>query len=364
MVTKNPGANLVRQYGRERWTAALATTLIILLFGCGDSAVSTDNACTVLAQAQCSRRQVCADTVAGQGATATYPDGVYLLKNYGDMATCLARQKLACVNSVSAPGTGTSPSQVEKCAAEFATWSCVDLFDNGANPPPDCALPGKLANGDVCAFAGQCASRFCSGTKNASCGICANQPIAGTSCATSGCAPGQSCKTESSGDMLCRDRLVVGDVTCTSDTVCDAFSSCVGASTSDPTKSGVCTASSNSVGAVCGGTSPGCMGDLGLTCLGAAGAKTCQTVAYVRAPAACATLADGSRADCVAGDCFTPGAPAAASDTNATCLAKVQDGAACDTQTGPLCLLPARCVIPAGGTTTGTCVVPLASLCN
>ncbi len=364
MTKQNPKVNLIRQDGRGRWAAAIATTLTIPLFGCGDSGVSADSACTVLAQAQCSRRQVCADTVASQGGTATYPDGVYVLKNYGDMATCLARQKLACMNSVSAPGTGTSPGQLEKCAAEFATWSCVDLFDNGANPPPDCALPGKLPNGAVCAFAGQCASRFCSGTKNAACGTCADQPIDGTSCATSGCAPGQSCKTESSGDMLCRDRLALGDVTCTSDTVCDAFSSCVGASASDPTKTGVCTASSTSVEAACGGTNPGCVGDLGLACLGAAGAKTCETIAYVHAPAACATLPDASRADCVAGDCFTPSAPATTTDTNATCLAKVQEGAACDSQVGPLCLAPARCVLSASGTTTGTCVLPLASLCN
>ncbi len=359
MIKQNLRANLIRH-----WAVAFATTVTIPLAGCGSSGASADSACTVLAQAQCSRRQTCGDTVASPGGTVLYPDGVYVLSNYGNMATCLTQQKLACMNGISAPGTGTSPAEVEKCAAEYATWSCIDLFDNGANPPTDCALPGKLANGAACAFPGQCASRFCSGIKNASCGLCADQPVDGISCATSGCAPGQTCTTESSGDMLCRDRLVLGDATCTSDTVCEAFSSCVGASASDPTKTGVCTASGTSTGAVCGGTNPACVADLGLACLGAAGAKTCQTIAYVHEPGACGTLPDGSRAGCVAGDCFTPTAPAAASDTNATCLDKVQEGAACDTQVGPLCLAPARCVIPVGGTSTGICTIPLASMCN
>jgi hypothetical protein len=349
-------------------TSILATWLagtLVPLAGCGSSNnVSADSACTVLAQAQCSRRQVCADLASAGGVTA-YPDGIYVLKTYGDMATCLAQQQLACANGLAAPGIGTSPAQVEKCAAEYSTWSCVDLYDNGANPPPDCALPGKLANGATCAFNGQCTSRFCAGTKNANCGVCADEPVDGASCATSGCAPGQACKTESTGAQLCRDRLAVGDATCTSDTVCTAFSSCVGASTSDPTKTGSCTTSATSVGAACGGaTGPSCESNLGLACLGASGAKTCQAVAYVTAGAACATLADGSRGDCIAGDCFTPTGAAAASDTNAVCLGKATAGAACDTQVGPNCLAPARCVTSATGTTAGTCVVPLASLCG
>lgn len=341
---------------------AIAT---LLPLGCGGSGTSADSACTVLAQAQCVRRLACADLASTGSSNTTYPDGIYILKNYGDMTTCLAQQKLACMNGVAAPGTGTSPDQVEKCAAEYPNWACVDLYDNGANPPTDCALPGKLANGATCAFNGQCASRFCSGMKNAKCGVCADEPADGASCATSGCAPGQACKTESTGAQLCRDRLAVSDATCTSDTVCTAFSSCVGASATDPTKTGVCTATATTTGAGCGGANnPSCEGNLGLACLGPSGAKTCQVVSYVQAGAACATLSDGSRGDCIEGDCFTATGPAAATDTTATCLAKALPGTACDTQIGPLCLAPARCVTPGNGSTAGTCVVPLASLCQ
>jgi hypothetical protein len=330
--------------------ATLAFVMIVLLPNCGSSGDSPDKACATLAKAQCDRRQACTNAI--------QPDGVFILNTYGDMPTCLARQQEACVNNATAPGTGTSPAQLEKCASEYASWSCADLFDGNANPPPDCAPAGKLANGRACAMAGQCASRFCSGTKNASCGLCADEPLDGASCTTSGCAPGQACKTETNDAMVCRDRLLVGDMTCTTDTLCQAFSTCVGASA---TKTGVCTPTSSVVAAPCGGTNPACESNLGLACLGTAGAKTCQQVAYVRDKAACGTLPDGSRAECINADCFTTRGPAAATDTDATCLAQVADGAACDTQFGPLCLAPARCVTSAG--TTGICTVPIATAC-
>jgi hypothetical protein len=342
---------------------ALTTTPTVVFFvatacvlaGCSGSNTSANDACTLLAQAQCGRRQVCADLAAG--GNASHSDGVYILKNFGDLATCLQQQKLSCLDGLVAPGTGTTPTLVEKCTAEYATWTCADLYDNGANPPPDCAIPGQLANGAVCTFNGQCSSRFCAGTKNAARGVCADEPLEGASCATSGCAPGQACKTEPNGDQLCRTRLAVA-ASCTSDTVCAAFTSCLGDSGSDPSKTGTCTATATTVGAPCGGTNPACEGNLGLTCLGSGGARTCQAIAYVRAPSACGTLSDGSRADCIAGDCFTATGPAALTATNATCIAKALEGAACDTQTGPLCLSPARCVTAGNGTTNGTCLVP------
>ena len=344
--------------------SALALLATAILPNCGSNGVTADKACADLAQAQCDRRQACTNGTGIDGASAIYQDGVYIMNTYGDMTTCLVRQQLACINNTAAPGTGTSSSQLEKCASEYATWSCTDLFDNNANPPPDCAPAGKLANGEICALAGQCASRFCSGTKNATCGVCAGEPADGDSCATSGCAPGQECKTESTGEMVCRVRLANGDATCTSDIPCQAFSSCLGASAADAAQTGVCTATSTTLGAPCGGTNPACEGNLGLACLGPTGGKTCQEVAYVEATLACGTMPDGSRAECINADCFTPTAPAVATDTNATCVAQAADNAACDTQLGPLCLAPARCVTSGSGATAGTCVVPSASLCK
>ena len=337
--------------------ATLAFVLFTLLANCGSSGDSPDKACTTLAQAQCARRQACSNAVLGG-------DGAFIMNTYGDLTTCLVRQQQACMNNAMAPGTGTSPAQLEKCANEYASWSCTDLFDNNANPPPDCAPAGALANGQICALAGQCASRFCANTKNASCGVCADEPLDGASCDISGCAPGQACKTESTDAVVCRNRLLVGDTTCTSDVPCQAFSTCVGASANDATKMGVCTTTASTLDAPCGGTIQACEGNLGLACLGASGAKTCQQIAYVRAPAACGTLPDDSRAECINADCFTANGPAAATDKDATCVAQAADGAACDTKHGPLCLTPARCVTSGSGATTGTCVVPSAALCK
>jgi hypothetical protein len=348
---------------RFGWTF-LSVALFATGVGCGSnsSTVTVEQACADVALAQCSRRLACSS--GALTGTAVNPSGVYILTTYGVMNTCVERVKLSCEDNLTAPGSNNTPAQLEKCAAEYSTYSCIDLFDNGANPPPDCAPPGQLANGATCAVVGQCASRFCSGTKNSTCGICADDPADGTPCETSPCGPGQECATESTGDLLCRDRLPSGNATCTGDLPCQAFSACIGDSSTDPTKAGVCTTNATSIGAACGGTNPACDGTIGLTCLGPAGNKTCQPIAYVQAGAACGTLADGSRASCTISDCFTATGPAATTDTNATCVARAVDGAPCNTQIGPLCLSPARCVLTGSGTTSGTCVVPTASLCN
>ena len=342
---------------RANWSVILcvmATASVAV--NCGSSGTTVETACADLALAQCNQRQACSS-----GNGAIYPDGVYIMSNYGDMTTCRSRIQEACINNSTAPGTGNTPDQLEKCAKEYSAWSCADLFDNNANPPPDCAPPGKLANGQLCAFAAQCATRFCAGIKNATCGVCADEPLDGDSCLTSTCAPGQVCKTEFDKEVLCRDRLPINDATCTSDLPCQAFLACVGASPTDPTQTGVCTPTSIIDGSACGGTNLPCESTVGLACLGAAGAKTCQRISYARAPAACGTVGDG-RAECITADCFTSNGPAATTDTDATCVGQAADGAACDTQFGPLCLLPARCVTAGVATTAGTCVVTTAAM--
>jgi len=67
----------------------------------------------------------------------------------------------------------------------------------------------------------------------------------------------------------------------------------------------------------------------------------------------------------VAGTCYTATGPATGSDQG-TCKPFANDGDACDTAVGPGCMFPARCLVAGagdGGATTGTCVVPVASLC-
>jgi hypothetical protein len=326
--------------------------MIVLLPNCGSSGDSPDKACAILAKAQCDRRLACTNAI--------QPDGVFILNTYGDMSMCLTRQHEACVNNATAPGTGTSPAQLEKCASEYASWLCADLFDGNANPPPDCAPAGKLANGQACAMAGQCASRFCSGTKNASCGLCADEPLDGASCTTSGCAPGQACKTETNDAMVCRDRLLVGDMTCTTDTLCQAFSTCVGASA---TKTGVCTPTSSVAGRPVRWHQPGLRKQSWTRMLGQQPVPrpaSKSPMSVTRLPAEHFPMVHARSASTPIAS--PPDGPAAATDTDATCVAQVADGTACDTQFGPLCLAPARCVTSAG--TTGICTVPNATSCK
>jgi hypothetical protein len=117
------------------------------------------------------------------------------------------------------------------------------------------------------------------------------------------------------------------------------------------------------VGAACGGSNMdlGCDGTRGLHCSDTNGTEACIAFSYAGDGMPCGTLPDGSFAECTAGTCYTADGPftSSASPTG-TCKAFAADGDACDTNDGPLCLSPARCVT--NGTTVGVCTVPVAAV--
>jgi hypothetical protein len=311
--------------------------------GCGKAGISADQACSDLAQARCDKRQSCTN-------------GVGITRTFGNMTTCLTREKTTCTEGLGAPRTGNSPDLVEKCVAAYPTFSCADFADN--KPPADCAPTGGGASGAACAFNGQCQSGFCAGTSNATCGMCALSPAAGDSCATSNCGHAQICVAATS---LCQIRGTLND-SCDANHPCGNGLSCVGdnATTATP---GTCQNALTTLGAACGGaTLPGCDGSVGLRCSGPANtSKSCIMTMLVAAGAACGTMADGSFAQCTQGDCYTSTGLAPGNQTGA-CKQDAADGAPCDVALGPGCTPPARCV-PSGGT-AGTCVVPVASTCG
>ena len=362
------------------WTLC-GTGLVVAATGCSSSSgASIATACADVAQARCNETSECslADEQTGTGFS--------LLANYGDKATCVARQTLNCTNALNAPENGNNAAQVGKCVAALQGISCADVFDN--QPPSACTPTGPRPSGAPCTFNGQCMTGYCNGTKTSVCGTCGAAPAAGDDCSDSTCANGARCVAATTE---CQVALASGGV-CDSGHPCDRGLSCVGQNDKTMT-TGICQTAATQVGIACGGTTlPGCDGTRGLTCGGPSGAKTCTRVIFpgyngsvstdggatatdagppdagsvtppTPAGTPCGLLADGSRVGCVAGECYTATGPATGSDLGA-CKPLAADTGACDTSVGPGCMFPARCVVSGGdGGTAGTCVVPVATMC-
>jgi hypothetical protein len=323
----------------------------IVAGGCGkvspdavvDGGPTADQACMALAQAECDKRDSCSN-----GSNITHA--------FGEKGVCVTRLKLQCTEALAAPGTGNSPTNASACASAFATLSCNDFFDNKL--PAACAPTGARADGQPCAFNGQCTSGFCGGIHNTLCGTCAPQPQPGDSCADSGCGHGQAC---ASSTMTCQNLGLLNQA-CGSGMPCGNGLSCVATAVDGGTAS-ACALAIGQVGGACGGaTMPSCDATLGLHCGGTSGAKTCAADVFVAAGAACGNLGGGMAAQCQAGSCYTSTGTAGQSDSG-ICKADGADGATCDTAIGPDCVRPARCVVTAGGT-SGVCTLPTGAGCG
>jgi hypothetical protein len=311
--------------------------------GGGDGGLTADQACAMLAQVECGKRDSCSK-------------GTSIIRVYGEMSVCLTRSALQCTTRLAAPNTGATPQTVSKCAADYATLSCNDFFDGKL--PKGCTPSGPGTTGQSCAFNGQCATAYCGGTANALCGTCAAQPAEGDSCTQSLCGPGQNCVAAT---MTCVD-LGILNGSCDTNDPCGNGLSCVGVS-STSTK-GTCDVALGTVGGSCGGgTMPGCNGSLGLACVGAAGSKTCVTISYVTDGMPCGNLSNSSFALCKAGTCYTATGVASGNQMG-VCKLDAIEGASCDTAVGPACMTPARCVVATDGGTSGLCTLPTGTACG
>jgi hypothetical protein len=366
--------------------AVLVVVMVVLTglgvaAGCGSSG-SSDSiaaACADIASARCDQASIC---TLPDGETGT---GFNLLENYGNRATCVSRQTLNCTNALNAPDNGNNPAEVRMCIAAFPAFTCTQFFNN--QPPPACQPTGPRAVGAVCTFNGQCMTGQCDGTKTSVCGTCGSAPQVGADCSDSTCADGERCVSATTTCQM----IVASGGSCDPGHPCDRGYSCIGENTKTMTP-GMCGPAATGIGSPCGGTNPGCDGTRGLFCGGPSGAKTCMRVIYPgyngtvsadggtatatdgggtdagSAPTTasgtpCGVLADGSKVGCVAGQCYTATGIATGSDQG-TCKPFALDGEPCDRTVGPGCMYPARCVLSAGdGGTTGTCVVPVATMC-
>lgn len=280
--------------------------------------VTEDQACTQLAQAVCAKISQC----------TSFSFNV----SYGNMATCVARQKLSCIGQTTLNGATIKPANIASCANATTQESCED-FDAG-NSPAACRPAGTLANGAPCGHAVQCVSGYCAGVGAGSCGVCTARAGQGSPCnAMTYCDYGLYC-SGSGASRTCAKYGTQGSACSVANGVlCVGTLACINGTCSPPL----------AAGATCNQTRDllygGCDGYQGVLC--AAGTSRCAAVPYAMAGQGCpaGTYCNGA-------SCF-----------NGICVAPAADNASCNTTSGPLCLPVASC-------TGGKCTVLDPSTCR
>jgi hypothetical protein len=329
-----------------------AIIIVSLSVGCGANSVSPAKACADVATARCNKRASC--TSAGNAS------GAGIVREFGDLTTCITRETLACMDGLAAKSTGNSPAEVEQCVPTYASLSCADFLAGNIQAP--CVATGTLADGTACAFAGQCKSTYCINASHSACGTCGTPPALGADCSNSTCGRGVDCVTLQSTSTPAPQQCTAygasgGD--CDRDHPCGFGLSCVGANAKMMVM-GKCMAAPTTAGAACDPTqqtAPGCERQAGLFCNTMS--KTCTALAFGNDGDTCGVGSDGNFTDCKQGDCigFTLGAMAMPGQ----CKAKAAEGDGCDTTFGPFCLAPAKCVTTNG--TAGTCTLADGNMC-
>jgi hypothetical protein len=286
----------------------------------GGSGVSAQQASTDAATAFCTRAQACAPA--------------YITIGYGDAPTCATRLAKSILPAIGATGSTATPDIYEACATAIQQASCADLL--GRHLPDVCKKAGTLADGTACGNDSQCANMRCKVAVNAVCGTCTSHAAVGASCGVDDdCVDGSKCISGT-----CAAFGKQGD-TCSASQPCSPDLAC---------RSGACGAPGQ-IGDTCAS-----LGDCdvahGVACDPTT--KKCAQLNFAQTGGACG-LVSGKLVVCQGpnGTCngSTPQNP------QGTCAAAANDGAACDTNNGPLCAAPAACV-------SGKCTLPDPSTCH
>jgi hypothetical protein len=293
----------------------------LVLSTCGGD-VTADQGCASFAQAICNKLNSCYQPL--------------IETAYGDMNSCVARQKLNCLNGLKAPGTTATPAKTQSCADTASGVSCADIFAH--NTPAACKSdPGKLADGTVCGQDAQCQSTYCKKPNNSdACGVCGQRSAAGGACQKAeDCTFNLAC-----GGGTCTAWVMAGG-TCDNTHPCLPPLHCSGGTCATPVQAG----------GNCTRTAQGdnCDGTKGLFCNGAT-TGVCQMFQYGNAGQACGvTLNPVNLTVCTASSTCS-------AQTNGTCVAPAADGAACGTGNVG-CTPPANCV-------NGICTIPDYATCH
>ena len=307
--------------------------------GAGGSSAA-NQACADVEKARCERGDSCFD-------------GLFTKVKFGDEATCEARGELACLANLAAPHTGATPAGTEACAAAIPAETCVDA-EQGNTPAACEPAMGTGANGTACGANAQCQSTYCAVPTASNCGYCAPEPKAGDLCATTAeCGHGNLVCVKATAQ--CVVPVPVGGM-CNKDNPCIAGATCFG---DTMVVKGSCVADATAAGSKCDPAKkgPDCDHSYGLYC--DALSLTCVAATYVAAGGMCG-LVDNGIVGCLAGgQCVIP-----AGAKEGVCVAPAKDGAACDSDIGPPCLGPAKCIPAADGGTAGVCTLPDPSTCK
>ena len=269
-------------------------------------------ACTDYVTAFCSRYETCSPYWFG--------------RQYGDDATCRARNLIGCAGQFTANGATWTSAGLEACAASIPTAKCEDLILLGRLPPSCTPSPGTLADGAGCAFDSQCAGRVCLFGDFGSCGACATISPAGAICVDSTeCASGMVC-AGSSSPGACTPYVLEGG-SC-SDAPCAPWLSCQNGTCGKPEQVGGACSSNPDAFDPCD-TFAGILCDnVSMMCIAPVVDTTNQSCA--------------DHSICAASYVCT---------TSGGCAPPIKEGDDCAVLSGPACLPPSRC-------DNGLCTLP------
>jgi hypothetical protein len=103
----------------------------------------------------------------------------YLQVGFGDVATCAARLKIECLDSLGAPGTGATAQAWSACFEATGQASCDQFLGIGLAA---CDFKGSLARGAACGTGAQCQSGYCAKREGQGCGTCQPRAAVGGAC--------------------------------------------------------------------------------------------------------------------------------------------------------------------------------------
>jgi hypothetical protein len=246
-----------------------------------------------------------------------------------DEASCKARAGLGCAISIQSPGAAKPP---QTCSAAVKAAMCTS---NLTDIDPTCHVLGTIADASPCEHDNQCQSGSCPKKGvTGPCAVCAPRALENASCQAADCNYGLQC----AGGICVKP--VAKDGVCAKDK-CAPPNRCVAGTCQTP----------KAVDATCTSAPPTgddpCDAVNGQFCKpGALGPGKCAAITFADPGASCGFVNGG-----------LVGCKGNAQCTQGKCVANADDGAACNTTSGPGCTGPAECL-------NGLCTFPSPSRCK